>query len=173
MPLALLLQLSASPSAYDNPAPDELSSNQSMGFPPSNSAQPIPCLDSGPTPAHSSPGTARQVSVEGNNSVAFPSWILYVCFACLTSPNSPSSQRPTSFEVRVTLFNHNDVSSLQNVNPMLGGSSTAQGRGGPQSQPPHQPSLRNQVPPPILPSQVALNTKHYLLYCHKQCDVME
>uniref|UniRef100_A0A3Q1HCD4 TNRC6 PABC binding domain-containing protein n=1 Tax=Anabas testudineus TaxID=64144 RepID=A0A3Q1HCD4_ANATE len=42
----------------------------------------------------------------------------------------------------------------KNVNPMLGGSSVAQGRGGPQSQAPPQPSLRNQVPPPILPSQV-------------------
>ncbi|XP_026181997.1 trinucleotide repeat-containing gene 6A protein isoform X2 [Mastacembelus armatus] len=42
----------------------------------------------------------------------------------------------------------------KNVNPMLGGSSVAQGRGGPQSQVPSQPSLRNQVPPPILPSQV-------------------
>ncbi|XP_054891166.1 trinucleotide repeat-containing gene 6A protein-like isoform X2 [Poeciliopsis prolifica] len=42
----------------------------------------------------------------------------------------------------------------KNVNPMLGGSSVAQGRGGPQSQPPPQPNLRNQVPPTILPSQV-------------------
>ncbi|XP_047214711.1 trinucleotide repeat-containing gene 6A protein-like isoform X2 [Girardinichthys multiradiatus] len=40
----------------------------------------------------------------------------------------------------------------KNVNPMSGGSSVAQGRGGPQSQP--QPNLRNQVPPTILPSQV-------------------
>lgn len=38
---------------------------------------------------------------------------------------------------------------------MMGGSSVAQGRGGPQSQVPPQPNLRNQVPPPILPSQVA------------------
>lgn len=37
---------------------------------------------------------------------------------------------------------------------MMGGSSVAQGRGGPQSQVPLQPNLRNQVPPPILPSQV-------------------
>lgn len=37
---------------------------------------------------------------------------------------------------------------------MLGGNTVAQGRGGPQSQPPPQPSLRNQVPPPILPAQV-------------------
>ncbi|XP_078141021.1 trinucleotide repeat-containing gene 6A protein-like isoform X2 [Centroberyx gerrardi] len=42
----------------------------------------------------------------------------------------------------------------KNVNPMLGGSSIAQGRGGPQPQVPPQPNLRNQVPPPILPSQV-------------------
>ncbi|XP_034395185.1 trinucleotide repeat-containing gene 6A protein-like isoform X2 [Cyclopterus lumpus] len=42
----------------------------------------------------------------------------------------------------------------KNVNPMIGGSSVAQGRGGPQSQVPPQPNLRNQVPPPILPSQV-------------------
>ncbi|XP_067332253.1 trinucleotide repeat-containing gene 6A protein-like isoform X1 [Channa argus] len=94
-------KLSVSPSAYDNPASDELSSNQSMSFSPSNSAQPIPCLDSGPSPALTSPGAARQ-----------------------------------------------------NVNPMLGGNSVAQGRGGPQSQPPPHPSLRNQVPQPILPTQV-------------------
>lgn len=37
---------------------------------------------------------------------------------------------------------------------MMGGSSVAQGRGGPHSQVPPQPNLRNQVPPPILPSQV-------------------
>lgn len=45
---------------------------------------------------------------------------------------------------------------------MMGGSSVAQGRGGPQSQVPLQPNLRNQVPPPILPSQVAHvdTTKH-------------
>ncbi|KAM9746324.1 trinucleotide repeat-containing gene 6A protein-like isoform 3-T4 [Menidia menidia] len=42
----------------------------------------------------------------------------------------------------------------KNVNPMMGGSSVAQGRGGPQSQAPPQPNFRNQVPPPILPSQV-------------------
>ncbi|CAJ1076430.1 trinucleotide repeat-containing gene 6A protein isoform X1 [Xyrichtys novacula] len=42
----------------------------------------------------------------------------------------------------------------KNVNPLMGGSSVAQGRGGPQSQVPPQPNLRNQVPPPILPSQV-------------------
>uniref|UniRef100_A0A667WA86 Trinucleotide repeat containing adaptor 6A n=1 Tax=Myripristis murdjan TaxID=586833 RepID=A0A667WA86_9TELE len=42
----------------------------------------------------------------------------------------------------------------KNVNPMLGGSSIAQGRGGPQPQVPPQPNLRNQVPPPILSSQV-------------------
>ncbi|XP_061557520.1 trinucleotide repeat-containing gene 6A protein-like isoform X3 [Phycodurus eques] len=41
----------------------------------------------------------------------------------------------------------------KNVNPMLGGSSLAQGRGGLQSQLPH-PNFRNQVPPPIMPSQV-------------------
>ena len=46
------------------------------------------------------------------------------------------------------------VFPTQNVNPMMGGSSVAQGRGGPQSQVPPQPNLRNQVPPPILPSQV-------------------
>ncbi|KAJ3600479.1 hypothetical protein NHX12_031460 [Muraenolepis orangiensis] len=40
----------------------------------------------------------------------------------------------------------------KNVNPMLGGNSVAQGRGGAQLPPP--PNLRNQVPPPILPSQV-------------------
>lgn len=58
---------------------------------------------------------------------------------------------------------------------MMGGSSIAQGRGGPQSQVPPQPNLRNQVPPPILPSQVAhtrirlknnvdikANVKHYI-----------
>ncbi|XP_038136264.1 trinucleotide repeat-containing gene 6A protein-like isoform X1 [Cyprinodon tularosa] len=87
-------------SAYDSPASDELSANQSMSLSPSNSAQPIPCFNSGPSPSHSSSGAA-----------------------------------------------------LQNVNPMLGGGSVAQGRGGPQSQPP-QPNLRNQVPPTILPSQV-------------------
>lgn len=65
VPPALLLQLSVSPSAYDSQASDELSSNQSMNFSPSNSAQPIPCLDSGPSTAHSSSGAARQVSVEG------------------------------------------------------------------------------------------------------------
>ncbi|XP_077412406.1 trinucleotide repeat-containing gene 6A protein-like isoform X1 [Vanacampus margaritifer] len=43
--------------------------------------------------------------------------------------------------------------SRQNVNPMLSGSSLAQGRGGLQSQLPH-PNFRNQVPPPIMPSQV-------------------
>lgn len=62
---ALLLQLSVSPSAFDSQASDELSSNQSMSFSPSNSAQPIPCFDSGPSPAHSSPGAARQVSLKG------------------------------------------------------------------------------------------------------------
>ena len=41
----------------------------------------------------------------------------------------------------------------QNVNPMLGGNSVAQGRG---PQLPPQTNLRNQVPPPILPSQVTL-----------------
>lgn len=61
---ALLLQLSVSPSAYDSQSSDELSSNQSMSFSPSKSAQPIPCFDSGPSPAHPSPGGARQVSVE-------------------------------------------------------------------------------------------------------------
>lgn len=66
--LALLLQLSVSPSAYNNQASDELSSNQSMSFSPSNSAQPVPRLDSGPSPAHSSPGGSRQVSVEGSRS---------------------------------------------------------------------------------------------------------
>nr|XP_040046309.1 trinucleotide repeat-containing gene 6A protein-like isoform X2 [Gasterosteus aculeatus aculeatus] len=86
---------SVSPSAYNNPPFDELSSNQSMSFSPSN------CLDSGSSPSHRSPGGTRQ-----------------------------------------------------NVNPMMGGSSVAQGRGGPQSQIPPQPNLRNQVPPPILPSQV-------------------
>lgn len=53
------------------------------------------------------------------------------------------------------------VFPAQNVNPMLGGSSVAQGRSGPQSQAPPQPSLRNQVPPPILPSQV-LHTAYTL-----------
>lgn len=59
--LVLLLQLS-SPSAYESPAPDELSSSQSMNLSPSNSAQPVPCLNSGPSPSHSSSGAARQVS---------------------------------------------------------------------------------------------------------------
>ncbi|XP_022064225.1 trinucleotide repeat-containing gene 6A protein isoform X2 [Acanthochromis polyacanthus] len=49
----------------------------------------------------------------------------------------------------------------KNVNPMLGGSSVAQGRGGPQSQPPPQPNLRNQVPPPILSSQVSPSLLKY------------
>ncbi|KAM8824943.1 LOW QUALITY PROTEIN: trinucleotide repeat-containing gene 6A protein-like [Synchiropus picturatus] len=87
-------------SSFDNPASDELSSNQIMSFSPSTSTQPSICLDTGPPPAHSSPGAARQ-----------------------------------------------------NVNLMLSGSSVAQGRG-PQSQVPSQPNFRNQVPPPILPSQV-------------------
>uniref|UniRef100_UPI0037E9A14E trinucleotide repeat-containing gene 6A protein-like isoform X1 n=2 Tax=Semicossyphus pulcher TaxID=241346 RepID=UPI0037E9A14E len=49
----------------------------------------------------------------------------------------------------------------KNVNPMMGGSSVAQGRGGPQSQVPPQPNLRNQVPPPILPSQVPASLLKY------------
>uniref|UniRef100_A0A3B4AD55 Uncharacterized protein n=1 Tax=Periophthalmus magnuspinnatus TaxID=409849 RepID=A0A3B4AD55_9GOBI len=43
----------------------------------------------------------------------------------------------------------------KNVKSLVGGISVAQGRGGPQSQVPPQHSLRNQVPAPILPSQVA------------------
>lgn len=62
---ALLLQLSVSPTAYDSQSSDELSSNQSMNFSPSNSAQPLPCFDSGPSPARSSPGASRQVSAGG------------------------------------------------------------------------------------------------------------
>lgn len=62
---ALLLQLSVSPTAYDSQSSDELSSNQSMNFSPSNSAQPLPCFDSGPSPARSSPGASRQVSANG------------------------------------------------------------------------------------------------------------
>ncbi|XP_020775608.2 trinucleotide repeat-containing gene 6A protein isoform X1 [Boleophthalmus pectinirostris] len=42
----------------------------------------------------------------------------------------------------------------KNVKSLMGGSSVAQGRGGPHAQVPPQHSLRNQVPPPILPSQV-------------------
>uniref|UniRef100_A0AAX7SJR4 TNRC6 PABC binding domain-containing protein n=1 Tax=Astatotilapia calliptera TaxID=8154 RepID=A0AAX7SJR4_ASTCA len=83
---------------------DELSSNQSMSLSPSNSAQSVSCLNSGPSASHSSSG---------------------------------------------------------NVNPMLGGNTVAQGRGGPQSQPPPQPSLRNQVPPPILPAQVPSSLLKY------------
>lgn len=49
----------------------------------------------------------------------------------------------------------------KNVNPMLGGNTVAQGRGGPQSQPPPQPNLRNQVPPPILPAQVPSSLLKY------------
>lgn len=62
---ALLLQLSVSPTAYDSQSSAELSSNQSMNFSPSNSAQPLPCFDSGPSPARSSPGASRQVSAGG------------------------------------------------------------------------------------------------------------
>lgn len=61
------------------------------------------------------------------------------------------------FEVCCKLFDHFVCVCFfpaQNVNPMMGGSSVAQGRGGPQTQVPPQPNLRNQVPPPILPSQV-------------------
>ncbi|XP_077590011.1 trinucleotide repeat-containing gene 6A protein-like isoform X2 [Stigmatopora nigra] len=86
--------------SFPHATSDEHCSNQSMSFPPSNSTQTSLCLDSGPSPAHASPGVSRQ-----------------------------------------------------NVNPMLGGSSLAQGRGGLQSQLPH-PNFRNQVPPPIMPSQV-------------------
>lgn len=57
----MLLQLSASASAYDSPASDDLSSNQSMSFSASNSAQPFPCLDSEPPPRS---GAARQVSAD-------------------------------------------------------------------------------------------------------------
>lgn len=55
----LLLQLSA----YDCPASDELSSNQSMSLSPSSSAQ--PCVRSGPAPSLSSSGAAPQVSMDG------------------------------------------------------------------------------------------------------------
>ncbi|XP_068605700.1 trinucleotide repeat-containing gene 6A protein-like [Brachionichthys hirsutus] len=101
-------KLSLSPAAHDSQASDELSSNQSMSFSTSTSAQPVPCLESGLSAARSGPGVAQQ-----------------------------------------------------NVNPMMGGSSIAQGRGGPQSQVPPQPNIRNQVPPPILPSQVPASLLKY------------
>lgn len=63
------------------------------------------------------------------------------------------------------------VFPAQNVNPMMGGSSVAQGRGGPQSQVPPQPNLRNQVPPPILPSQV-MHTKHYYFF-YLSCNYLD
>ncbi|CAL9693829.1 unnamed protein product [Knipowitschia caucasica] len=49
----------------------------------------------------------------------------------------------------------------KNIKPLMGGSSIAQGRGGPQPQIPSQPNLRNQVPPPILPSQAAPSMLKY------------
>lgn len=61
----VLLQLSVSQSAYDSQTSDELSSNQSMSFSPSNSSQHISCFDPGPSSSHSNTGATRQVSVRG------------------------------------------------------------------------------------------------------------
>uniref|UniRef100_A0A674N838 Trinucleotide repeat containing adaptor 6A n=1 Tax=Takifugu rubripes TaxID=31033 RepID=A0A674N838_TAKRU len=63
--------------------------------------------------------------------------------------------RKRGLEIPLLLSTMYDIyTEGRNVNPMMGGSSVAQGRGGPHSQVPPQPNLRNQVPPPILPSQV-------------------
>lgn len=62
---SVLLQLSVSQSTYDSQTYDELSTNQSMSFSPSNSAQHISCFDPGPSSAHSNTGANRQVSVGG------------------------------------------------------------------------------------------------------------
>ncbi|KAF7220840.1 trinucleotide repeat-containing gene 6A protein isoform X1 [Nothobranchius furzeri] len=59
-------------STYDSPAPDELSSSQSMGVSPSRSAQPVPHLGSGPYPSRSNSGPSQQNvnPLLGSSSVA-------------------------------------------------------------------------------------------------------
>ncbi|KAK7939864.1 hypothetical protein WMY93_003190 [Mugilogobius chulae] len=55
-------KLSVSPSAYNSPASDELSStNQSMSFPNTKSVQSVLTVDPGSSPAHSNPSAVRQV----------------------------------------------------------------------------------------------------------------
>lgn len=71
----VLLQLSVSQSAYDSQTSDELSSNQSMSFSSSNSAQHISCFDPGPSSSHASTGATRQVSVGGWKGTFFRSWV--------------------------------------------------------------------------------------------------